>query len=117
MASGGSGRYGRGHRSRKRRRMLYLHISIYLHPSIRIYASCTSCGEIAQLQRTRASMFVDEATIRVASGAGGNGCMAFRREKFVPRGGPSGGDGGRGGVVLMEAHERANKLWHFRSSP
>src|ERR1019366_1757499 len=62
-------------------------------------------------------MFVDEATIRVASGAGGNGCMAFRREKFVPRGGPSGGDGGRGGDVLMDASERHNTLVHFRFNP
>jgi len=62
-------------------------------------------------------MFVDEAKIRVASGAGGNGCMAFRREKFVPRGGPSGGDGGRGGDVIMEASERHNTLVHFRFNP
>jgi GTPase len=62
-------------------------------------------------------MFVDEAKIRIASGAGGNGCMAFRREKFVPRGGPSGGDGGRGGDVVMEASERHNTLVHFRFNP
>ena len=62
-------------------------------------------------------MFVDEAKIRVASGAGGNGCMAFRREKFVPRGGPSGGDGGRGGDVIMESSERHNTLVHFRFNP
>ena len=62
-------------------------------------------------------MFVDEAQIRVASGGGGNGCMAFRREKFVPRGGPSGGDGGRGGDVLMEASEKHNTLVHFRFNP
>src|SRR6266498_3076771 len=62
-------------------------------------------------------MFVDEAKIRVASGAGGNGCMAFRREKFVPRGGPSGGDGGRGGDVMMESSERHNTLVHFRFNP
>jgi GTP-binding protein len=62
-------------------------------------------------------MFVDEARIRVVSGAGGNGCMAFRREKFVPRGGPSGGDGGRGGDVIMEASERHNTLVHFRFNP
>ena len=62
-------------------------------------------------------MFIDEAKIRVKAGDGGNGCMAFRREKFVPRGGPSGGDGGKGGDVLMEASERHNTLVHFRFNP
>jgi GTP-binding protein len=62
-------------------------------------------------------MFIDEATIRVKAGDGGNGCMAFRREKFVPRGGPSGGDGGNGGDVIMEASERHNTLVHFRFNP
>lgn len=62
-------------------------------------------------------MFVDEAKIRVFAGGGGNGCMAFRREKFVPRGGPSGGDGGRGGDIIMEASERHNTLVHFRFNP
>jgi GTP-binding protein len=62
-------------------------------------------------------MFIDEAKIRVAAGNGGNGCMAFRREKFVPRGGPSGGDGGRGGDVVMEASQRHNTLVHFRFNP
>ena len=62
-------------------------------------------------------MFIDEAKIRVAAGDGGNGCMAFRREKFVPRGGPSGGDGGRGGDVIMESSERHNTLVHFRFNP
>ncbi len=61
-------------------------------------------------------MFIDEAKIRVKAGDGGNGCMAFRREKFVPRGGPSGGDGGsNGGDVIMEfVSERHNTLVHFR---
>ncbi len=62
-------------------------------------------------------MFIDEARIRVKAGDGGNGCMAFRREKFVPRGGPSGGDGGKGGDVLMESSERHNTLVHFRFNP
>jgi len=62
-------------------------------------------------------MFIDEATIRVKAGDGGNGCVAFRREKFVPRGGPSGGDGGKGGDVVMESSERHNTLVHFRFNP
>lgn len=62
-------------------------------------------------------MFIDEALIRVKAGDGGNGCVAFRREKFVPRGGPSGGDGGKGGDVIMESSERHNTLVHFRFNP
>ncbi len=62
-------------------------------------------------------MFIDQAKIRVKAGDGGNGCMAFRREKFVPRGGPSGGDGGRGGDVIMESSQRHNTLIHFRFNP
>jgi GTP-binding protein len=62
-------------------------------------------------------MFIDEAKIRVKAGDGGNGCMAFRREKFVPRGGPSGGDGGQGGDVVMESSQTHNTLVHFRYNP
>jgi len=62
-------------------------------------------------------MFIDEAKIRVKAGNGGNGIVAFRREKFVPRGGPWGGDGGRGGDVIMESSERHNTLVHFRFNP
>jgi GTP-binding protein len=62
-------------------------------------------------------MFIDEAKIRVKAGDGGNGCMAFRREKFVPRGGPSGGDGGHGGDVVMESSQRHNTLIYFRFNP
>ena len=62
-------------------------------------------------------MFIDEVKIYVKAGNGGNGCLAFRREKFVPRGGPSGGDGGRGGDVVMVASEHHNTLLHFRFNP
>jgi len=62
-------------------------------------------------------LFIDEAKIRVKAGDGGNGCMAFRREKFVPRGGPSGGDGGQGGDIVMEASAQHNTLIHFRFNP
>ncbi|WP_446745114.1 GTPase ObgE [Silvibacterium acidisoli] len=62
-------------------------------------------------------MFIDEAKIRVKAGDGGNGCMAFRREKFVPRGGPSGGDGGHGGDIVMESTERHNTLMYYRFNP
>ena len=62
-------------------------------------------------------MFIDEARIRVKAGDGGNGCMAFRREKFVPRGGPSGGDGGHGGDLLMVSSLSHNTLVHFRFNP
>ena len=62
-------------------------------------------------------MFIDRTKIRVRGGQGGNGVTAFRREKFVPRGGPSGGDGGRGGDVVLEADESLNTLLHLRYNP
>jgi GTPase len=62
-------------------------------------------------------MFIDEVTILVKAGGGGNGCLAFRREKYVPRGGPSGGDGGRGGDLTLVADEHENTLLKYRFNP
>jgi GTP-binding protein len=62
-------------------------------------------------------MFIDEARILVKAGDGGNGCLAFRREKYVPRGGPSGGDGGRGGDIFLVSTEHQNTLIQFRFNP
>jgi GTPase len=59
-------------------------------------------------------MFFDRARIKLIAGKGGNGCLAFRREKFVPRGGPSGGDGGKGGDIYLECSDRVNTLVHFQ---
>ena len=58
--------------------------------------------------------FIDEADIRVEAGSGGRGCVSFRREKFIPRGGPDGGDGGHGGSVYLVAREGINTLADFR---
>src|SRR4029079_1161520 len=62
-------------------------------------------------------MFIDRVKIHVQGGHGGNGVTAFRREKFVPRGGPSGGDGGRGGDVWIVADSSLNTLLHLRYNP
>lgn len=62
-------------------------------------------------------MFVDEVDIHVTAGRGGRGCLAFRREKYVPRGGPSGGDGGHGGSIHIIASPHINTLVNFRFHP
>ncbi|MCW5961250.1 MAG: GTPase ObgE [Pyrinomonadaceae bacterium] len=62
-------------------------------------------------------MFIDRVKIKVKAGDGGNGVTAFRREKFIPRGGPSGGDGGNGGDVWLESDEGVNTLLHLRYNP
>ncbi len=58
--------------------------------------------------------FIDEARVHVVGGRGGNGCVAFRREKYVPHGGPSGGDGGYGGSVVLIGASGLNTLYHLR---
>ena len=62
-------------------------------------------------------MFIDEVTIEVQAGDGGNGCMSFRREKRVPRGGPDGGNGGHGGSIYLVASAHHNTLVTYRFHP
>lgn len=70
-------------------------------------------GEKEPGEKAKAGVFVDEAVIYVKGGDGGNGAVSFRREKFVPRGGPDGGDGGRGGHVILEASKSVKTLVDF----
>src|SRR5208282_3717270 len=89
----------------------------FVAAKLRSFAPLGGRGVRPYMSSFWATMFIDEAKIRVKAGDGGNGCMAFRREKFIPRGGPSGGDGGRGGDIWMESSERHNTLVHFRFNP
>ncbi|MDH3324284.1 MAG: GTPase ObgE, partial [Candidatus Peregrinibacteria bacterium] len=59
-------------------------------------------------------MFVDEVSISVFAGKGGNGCVHFRKEKYIPKGGPDGGDGGRGGKIIFQAERALHTLSDFR---
>jgi GTPase len=94
----------------KRDAFVFLHVVGISKPA-QHFAKCIT--EILQLT----PMFIDRVKIRVIAGDGGDGVTAFRREKFVPRGGPSGGDGGKGGDVWMEADESLNTLLHLRYNP
>ena len=58
--------------------------------------------------------FIDEAFIEITAGNGGRGCLSFRREKYIPKGGPDGGDGGKGGSILLETDESLTTLQDFR---
>jgi GTPase len=62
-------------------------------------------------------MFVDEITVHLRAGNGGHGCLSFRREKYIPRGGPDGGDGGRGGDIILVCDENENDLTKYRFQP
>ncbi|MBY0369623.1 GTPase ObgE, partial [bacterium] len=60
---------------------------------------------------------IDEVSIRTIAGNGGNGCVSFRREKYIPFGGPNGGNGGRGGTVFLEATRDKTSLLDFKYQP
>ena len=62
-------------------------------------------------------MFVDEVEVIWKAGDGGNGCRSFRREKFIPKGGPDGGDGGKGGDIILECSPHVNDLQDFKYKP
>ena len=59
-------------------------------------------------------IFIDQVKINIKAGNGGDGCVSFRREKYVPNGGPDGGDGGKGGSVIFEVNNSMNTLYDYR---
>ena len=59
--------------------------------------------------------FIDEALLEVRAGNGGSGCLSFRREKYIPRGGPDGGDGGKGGSVIIKVDQGMNTLIDYQN--
>src|SRR5689334_16073207 len=81
---------------------------------VRIYSRRSLANDAAMRYTLNTMKFLDEAKVYIASGAGGNGCVSFRREKFIEFGGPNGGDGGKGGDVVVEAVDGLNTLIDYR---
>ena len=91
----------------------YTRVSAESGGMIRQKRSKTLCKNEATTER-REIMFIDKATIKVQAGSGGNGAVSFHREKFVAAGGPDGGDGGRGGNIVLQGCESINTLIDFK---
>src|SRR2546422_10022578 len=89
----------------------------FLRSEISNFKSQNLRSEIRNLKLGITGMFIDRVKIRIAGGHGGDGVTAFRREKFVPRGGPSGGDGGRGGDVWLVGDASLDTPLHLRYKP